>query len=601
MITWDILLKGEGIEFTDPSSGQVHRVRFGEGGNPHLNDFSHFHLHPESGEPVPGVVGRWPMEGAAHKLALDILRAQGHRPEQFSDPRLYSAAIHAAKLLFNNAAKKFNVSMRKHDSRHALPIPFDDDGQLHPEWAQNNFGPYLKDSLGTHDRPTRLGNGKLQTMNINNSPHPQRGHFPETAALPFFRELRAGINSFANLVFGDEEAIPSPIGGDPHVEPHHFLQDMAGNTPYQRHLSAAAEGGDDPFAESPKTRDVVLSPAHMYEILPNDFFKPTDRAHGGAGKGKGGEARVAAAGIEPQLAINMIQTPLGEIVAQSRAPDKNPSRSRFTRTLRSFQERIGVQPEGENRAELQSLMGSFRPHSDWAGGKGSFNAAKEAVATMVLLDREGIEVDRDRTQVNPDVMRGFEQFLTHYQGGEVETLDMGEGAPERPPPTPDTSEKIFDIRGQAPHVMFDQHLPVGGMPSAPPSPPPLPTLPPPAAPPPPPPPPTQERAPPSPVRVRPPPPSRFFRPTSEEFPQFQSSTDTLYDMIERLQVGEARMDEMLMKSLPDDNDEESLADHYDVTVQDVRAIRHGAGDWEKVAKALHLSYDVVRAIKVVSR
>jgi len=81
----------------------------------------------------------------------------------------------------------------------------------------------------------------------------------------------------------------------------------------------------------------------------------------------------------------------------------------------------------------------------------------------------------------------------------------------------------------------------------------------------------------------------------------RGATDSLYNIMERLQVSEAQLDDMLMKSLPNSKDISSLASHYNITEQDVRAVQHGAGDWEKLAKALHLSYDVVRAIKVASR
>ena len=44
-----------------------------------------------------------------------------------------------------------------------------------------------------------------------------------------------------------------------------------------------------------------------------------------------------------------------------------------------------------------------------------------------------------------------------------------------------------------------------------------------------------------------------------------------------------------------------LAQNHNLSQQDILAIQHGVGNWETLAKALSIPYDVVRAVKVASR
>ena len=77
----------------------------------------------------------------------------------------------------------------------------------------------------------------------------------------------------------------------------------------------------------------------------------------------------------------------------------------------------------------------------------------------------------------------------------------------------------------------------------------------------------------------------------------RTSTDTLFDLMEQLQIAEAQMDGLLLKS----DDVSVLAQNHNLSQQDILAIQYGVGNWETLAKALHIPYDVVRAVKVASR
>ena len=76
-----------------------------------------------------------------------------------------------------------------------------------------------------------------------------------------------------------------------------------------------------------------------------------------------------------------------------------------------------------------------------------------------------------------------------------------------------------------------------------------------------------------------------------------TSSDSLFDIMERLQIAEAEMDGIFTKS----DDIGGLAQNHNLSQQDILAIQHGVGNWETLAKALSIPYDVVRAVKVASR
>ena len=84
-----------------------------------------------------------------------------------------------------------------------------------------------------------------------------------------------------------------------------------------------------------------------------------------------------------------------------------------------------------------------------------------------------------------------------------------------------------------------------------------------------------------------------------------SPMDRVMKAMEQMQLDDARNDMKIMKhALPrqinvaDEHGIRHLAKNMDLTAIDVRSIAHSAGDWERIAKRLNVSTDVVKVVKV---
>ena len=88
--------------------------------------------------------------------------------------------------------------------------------------------------------------------------------------------------------------------------------------------------------------------------------------------------------------------------------------------------------------------------------------------------------------------------------------------------------------------------------------------------------------------------------------QKQASVDTLFDVMESLQSADAKMDSLILKSLPakrrflldDSYDVSSLCDTYSLEERDLHYISQTMGDWDKIAHSLKVDTSVVKAVKV---
>jgi|9_EtaG_2_1085328.scaffolds.fasta_scaffold08466_2 hypothetical protein len=89
----------------------------------------------------------------------------------------------------------------------------------------------------------------------------------------------------------------------------------------------------------------------------------------------------------------------------------------------------------------------------------------------------------------------------------------------------------------------------------------------------------------------------------------QTSVDTLFDVMENLQSADARMDTLIIKSLParrrfnlsDSYDVLSLCETFSLEKRDLHYIDQTMGDWGKIAQNLKVKPDVVKAVKVALR
>lgn len=87
------------------------------------------------------------------------------------------------------------------------------------------------------------------------------------------------------------------------------------------------------------------------------------------------------------------------------------------------------------------------------------------------------------------------------------------------------------------------------------------------------------------------------------------SFDSLHNLMESLQSADARMDDMIIKSLPamrrfsinDDVDCRILCNNYNIETRDLHYINSGTGDWSKLADDLKIKANVVKGVKVALR
>ncbi len=89
----------------------------------------------------------------------------------------------------------------------------------------------------------------------------------------------------------------------------------------------------------------------------------------------------------------------------------------------------------------------------------------------------------------------------------------------------------------------------------------------------------------------------------------QTGFDTLSDIMESLQSADARMDDLIVKSLParrrfdigDTIDCNILCDNYGIEVRDLHYIHNGTGDWSRLADDLKVDSAIVKGVKIALR
>jgi len=87
------------------------------------------------------------------------------------------------------------------------------------------------------------------------------------------------------------------------------------------------------------------------------------------------------------------------------------------------------------------------------------------------------------------------------------------------------------------------------------------------------------------------------------------SFDSIHSLMESLQSADARMDDMIVKSLPamrrfsinDDVDCRILCSNYNIETRDLHYINSGTGDWSRLAEDLKIKTNVVKGVKVALR
>ena len=102
--------------------------------------------------------------------------------------------------------------------------------------------------------------------------------------------------------------------------------------------------------------------------------------------------------------------------------------------------------------------------------------------------------------------------------------------------------------------------------------------------------------------------SAFADPQQSLLTDFQKAEHRLIKMMERLQINDAMSDSTIMKHVPNGKlnsssmeDVKFLAKSLNITNNDIRAILHSKGDWERINKTYGYNDDIVKVVKVTFR
>jgi len=174
--------------------GVMHPMSFPPEDSDHENE-SHFYINSITGKPfkeIPAHMRQFPMEKSAMILANEIMKG-GYIDENGvrRKPTTESNALSMAKEIMNASAMRFNKIKRdNNDDFHTVPIPFGEDGRLHPEYMNNHYGSHEHKRVPTAQRRTRTEDGKLINNHANNKAHPTLGVHLESAAFHFSKEFQ---------------------------------------------------------------------------------------------------------------------------------------------------------------------------------------------------------------------------------------------------------------------------------------------------------------------------------------------------------------------------------------------------------------------------
>ena len=521
-----LILKGQGVTYEDPETGQIVPMSF-----PERDDVNPFFVKPGTNELVDQekFPHKWPMEAVAEHVARDFIKEHPGTD--------YATALKLAKDLLNQSVVKFNQAMdAKGDPSHRLPFYFNTQGQLNPDWAKVNYGLYQDKKTPSHERKTNNSNG-IVTFHVNNHPHPRLGHFPESGAFPSWRE-------FGEMM--DAMFIPSLMGLNPHIDPHHQVVGGAGERgPVKRHLTTHP----DPFgpygqSEAEKSRREPLHVDQVIAGLDPVFFSPKRQFS------QASRENLLAQGMDDASATAMAQSVAGSFFNEDEAKGEtggvNTVMSHLTQKVMQ-QSKLG--PE-----EIQRWMQKYVRGYQAVG-----------------MEEKGIHHDNAQMLIQAlalsEVARvtgasSMEEARYSPAGAGFHRLTRGARAPELiPVQDPDRSFDDAHVRPDLPMDFSDYSAFQGAL---------------------------------APETMGP------GRSAGEPLGEYAitQSHDNITSLMETLQMADARLDTSIMKAIPQDSDASGLAATFGLTVNDVALISQSRGDWERVAKTLMLPPHVVRVVKV---
>ena len=583
----EIILKGKGVYYMD-KDGVMHPMSFPPKHSPH-DKISHFYINSITGKPFDEIephLRQFPKEKAAMFLANEIMKG-GYTDENGvkRKPTTEANALRMAKEIFNMSASRFNKIKRDNgDDFHTVPIPFDENGRLHPDYMNNHYGAHQSRRIPTANRQTRTEDGKLINNHANNKAHPTLGVHLESSAFHTHKEFldetkRRGIDT----QLGAKQNVIEPqqiTGGvtrrynskerDPTskentVFPSHYADDHAQTAAYGQIspmsiVAILAQRVPDLF--SPSTSGGMSSEV-MEDLMGQGFDQPTARAMARApinqllyGRGKDGsptglqtvmENMRGAIGFDnPDIKHTMAEH-RGHFAPKIRGGDRGRNKAAIEiMAMLKTAEELGIEPAAytSRSSPPPSVMQNYIEIASQEARQIDFEALGEA---------DGMHEMRGKVNNNYDHLH--DSFPAHLSGGSAGA--MQEGANDVLPPQ-DPITTLPDGNTQEP-LEGDPYAGLGG---------------------------SAELA--------------GFNPFPEGRDFVLSDDDPMgiiATIMERVQLHDAGGSLLTKYDPMDSYDMSKLSQEVGVPSVDVRAIAMSFGDWGVIAKSFNTTHDVVRAIK----
>jgi len=619
----------------DPMTGQygtlTHHPHGMHGGHkPNGQGISGFN-HPFGGDGKGNGRVLFPVEAVVKGIA-DFIQKKGYAQSLDGMPLIGNSqhnipfSYHLAMEAVQEAIDMFNQSRPWHDQ---LPALFDENG-TRPEWKQTVMGAFPKDEnkelgenriMDSSSMPIKDALGRLITFYLNSGTtkgEPERGPYPESGAVPFYRELKEVLNRRLG------RGMAMDFVHNPYIEPHMMNPMMS--------RESSTEGQMGQRTMTPQQERELAAQSHYGAIAPeitiphhpDAFFRIPLR--GGRPSAKTVDMLMAenielGLGLNEEQILQLARAPISALLTEGKKvgrdsayaktydllgqatglhPGQAASKSKWARG------RIGLPEEldklyteyaqdptqwdmkpGEHSSMWSKHHNHARAYTGGGYGQGKVSSARKSLALFGGAN----EMGHDLNDVwNAHSGEPLHQGTTpHLQASRIRNIfekiaqariernpdlqtlnpiDFTIGHPAEDMPTPQLPRDWRSVPSQA---VLAAHQQV----QAPPPPPPMPP---------------EDPA------------QRSLFSFSDGLGEQEMR---LLDAMETIQKKEASRNPEVLKMLPkrtlnrqNYDDLLLMASRFELTPQDIFSITEVRGDWENVAKALSVSPTVVSTVKV---
>ncbi|MAA64165.1 MAG: hypothetical protein CL581_05210 [Alteromonadaceae bacterium] len=410
--------------------GVMHPMSFPPRESAH-KEMSHFYINSVTGEPfkeIPAEERHWPMEKVTRKLAKDIMR-HGFLDETGvkRKPATFNSAFQMAKEVQNSSARTFNNTKRDNgDDFHTVPLPFQEDGSLHPEYMTNHYGAHQSRRIPTVDRQTRDEQGRLINLNTNNKPHKTLGLHLESHAFHHANEFNDEV---------EKRGIQTDIGAKQNVlEPQHITGGVTRRyssnekDPTSKHNTTMPSYYKDRHAQEAAFGQI--RPEDIISVLPNDFFYPSSSGNMSTRI----RDLLIDEGYDDETAYQMARAPVNQLLYGS---GEDGRQTGLRLAMKAMADRLNIHsnPDVENiyTRQLHDIAMQF-------GGadKGRTKAAAEIMAMLKTAEAMGMD-PRELSSKPPAPQRVVEGWQQHAQAVGGKPIDMASLG---------VSEEMHSMRGK---------------------------------------------------------------------------------------------------------------------------------------------------------